>query len=98
MSFENCSVSNILDIYQNHNYLAYFPHYNTTNTLLVTLQPHPEHYTRLINILLTSPLIKFNQQIFETLTNQLNIIEAPNNIFSCLSKLIVSRSALNLIQ
>jgi len=60
MSFEKFSTSNVLDIYKNHNYLAYFPNYKVTNTLINTLQNSPEEYKKLIDILISSPLIKFD--------------------------------------
>jgi hypothetical protein len=30
MSFEEVSLQSVLDVYSVHNYLTYFPHYNTT--------------------------------------------------------------------
>jgi hypothetical protein len=35
MSFQKFPLDSVLEVYQNHNYLAYYPGYAVTKTLLV---------------------------------------------------------------
>lgn len=67
MSFEEVPLQSVLDVYSVHNYLTYFPHYNTTQRFISLAQKDEEIYKKLLEVFLSSPLIKFNKPIVDLL-------------------------------
>ncbi|MCB0368231.1 MAG: hypothetical protein KDD45_02035 [Bdellovibrionales bacterium] len=87
----------VLDIFQNHNYLAYFPAYSTTSNFLRAITQHEELLSKFIQALMISPLIKINRCIIDQFLTILDNQELPQGIFSMIVKLLVQRSSLKLI-
>ena len=71
MSFEDASLDPILDIFHNHNYLSYFPSYETTFKFLSLAEKDSKTLYKFFYTLIHCPLIKFNKQIVEKLLSLL---------------------------
>ena len=67
LTFEGESQDSVIDIFQNHIYLSYFPSYKVTLTLINSVEKDEDTFKKLLQIFLESPLIKFNQEIVDKL-------------------------------
>ena len=97
LAFEGCSLDKVIEIYENHNYLSYFPHYSITHRLLTLVKSNPEHYHTLMNILINSPLIKFDAEIVGFLLSELKDVNTSSTTFSLIVKLLTQRQHYHLI-
>jgi hypothetical protein len=60
LSFEGCSLPKVIEIFENHNHLGYFPHYQVTKAVLGAARSEPAAYQKLLDTFIKSPLIKFD--------------------------------------
>lgn len=67
LSFEGEAHDSVLEVFQNHNYLSYFPSYEVTNALINSTEQDEANLIKLMLVFMHSPLIKFNQQIVDKL-------------------------------
>jgi hypothetical protein len=98
LSFEGCSIDKAIEIFENHNYLGYFPHYSVTSKLIELTKANLEHYHVLLNVFIQSPLIKFNDQILQSLLTTLADINTPNTTASLIVKLLTQRQHYRLFE
>lgn len=61
MRFSDPHLDSVLEVFSNHYYLAYFPHYQITQRLIKLAEKDEETFKKLLVIFLNSPLIKFNK-------------------------------------
>ena len=64
-------VENVLDVFAKHEYLGYFPHYETTKAAITICADNQEQLSQLIRILSDKLLIKMDISCFEALSRQL---------------------------
>jgi hypothetical protein len=52
----------LIEIFSNHNYLTYFPHYSATNAFVRHLMENgdQENLEKMLRVLISHPLIKIN--------------------------------------
>lgn len=98
LAFEGSSLDKVIEIYENHNYLSYFPHYQVTHRLITLARSNPEHYHALLNIFINSPLIKFNAEIVNLLFDELKDASTSNTTFSLIVKLLTQRQHYRLLE
>ena len=91
MSFPTCSLDKIVELYGNHNYLSYYPHYRITHKLISIAQNNQEIYQQLLKVLIQSPLVKFNADILNQFIESLKSAATSQTVFSLTLRLLVSR-------
>lgn len=98
MSLEGCTLSPLVKLLHNHNYLGYFPHYRVTNQLLRMTAPDQRLHMKLMSSLMLNPLIKFNRETVTILSETLENVETPHSVASQVVKLFIHRMKQGIIQ
>jgi hypothetical protein len=97
MSFEEADLEKVLEVYANHNHLGYFPSYKVTAAVIQSTRANGDVYRKLLDILLISPLIKFDKEVTNSLINDIQDPSNPHSTFSLLYKILAQRQAFGLL-
>lgn len=97
LSFPSPNLDSAIQIFENHNYLGYFPHYNVTAQLLKSATADEKAFHKLLEVLIANPLIKFDANITEWLLAQIADPTTINTTLSLIVKLLAQRDHYHLL-